>query len=53
MYQNTADFCRRAVADPGGERAMAPGPVKINHKKDGGRIDFMFLDPPPSRWIRY
>ena len=40
------------VADPGGaEGAMAPpGPVKIGHKKmatEGGRIDFMFLGPPP------
>ena len=27
-----------------------PGPVKISHKKNaakGGRIDFMFLGPPP------
>ena len=39
-----------AVADPGGwgKGAMRPpsGPVKISHKKDG-RIDFMFLAPPP------
>ena len=35
----------------GAEGAMAPpGPVKIGHKKmatEGGRIDFMFLGPPP------
>ena len=29
--------------------AMAPGPIKISHKKmaaKGGHIDFMFLGPP-------
>ena len=41
-----------AVADPGGGRGghgPPPGSVKIRHKKDGrrGRIDFMFLAPPP------
>ena len=38
-----------AVADPGrgAEGTMPPPrPVKISHKKDGGRIDFMFLAPP-------
>ena len=47
------------VADPGGPRGHGPlGPVKIGHKKmatEGGRIDFMFLGPPPlpGQWIRY
>ena len=42
------------VVDPGGaEGAMAPSPVQISHKKDGRLyIDFMFLGPLPSRWIR-
>ena len=38
-------LCTISVEDPGGGRgAMAPpGPVKIGHKKDGCRIDFMFI----------
>ena len=40
------------VADAEGPRGPCPppGPVKISHKKmaaEGGRIDFMFLGPPP------
>ena len=47
-----------SVADPGGEGATPlSGPIKISHEKvaaKGGRVDFMFLaPPPPGRWIRY
>ena len=46
--------------DPGVQGGYAPpppqSPVKISHKKmavEGSHIDFMFLDRPPSHWIRY
>ena len=47
-----------AVADPGGQGAISPGPVKINHKKDGRRRRlhrFHVSWPPPllGRWIHY
>ena len=29
---------QETVADPGGQKGHAPGPVKISHKKDGCRI---------------
>ena len=54
------NILQHTVADPGGGRGghAPPGPIKLVIKKmaaEGGRIDFMFLDPPPlpGHWIRY
>ena len=56
---SVATRCQYSVADPGGVPRgpwpPPPSPVEISHKKDGrlgGHIDFMFLAPLPSRWIR-
>ena len=54
--QNSLHNGMKSVADPGegGPRGACPplGPVKIVINKmvaKGGRIDFLFLAPPPTR----